>query len=95
MVITDKRDILSLLSTDIRKVKRLSLREAKRPAPEVRTERIIIVSPPLDEEIDYSRLIATNPIIEVLINKLDLVSSRTEERIRKVEIKDYTLLKRA
>jgi hypothetical protein len=31
---------MSLLSTDIAKVKRLSLREVKLPAPEIRVERI-------------------------------------------------------
>ena len=51
---------MSLLSTDITKVKRLSLKEVKLPAPELRdiepTPPIKVERPPTDEEIAYSRL---------------------------------------
>jgi len=82
---------MSLLSTDITKVKRLSLREVKLPAPEVRVEPItpiLVERPPTDEEIAYSRLIAINPLIEELVERLDLVSIKTGERIKKVELRE-------
>lgn len=77
---------MSLLSVDITKVKRLSLREVKLPAPEVREEPITPEKPPTGEEIAYSRLVAINPLIEELVETLDLVSCKTGERIRKVKV---------
>ena len=68
---------MSLLSTDIAKVKRLSLREVKLPAPEIRVEPItpiLVERPPTDEEIAYSKLVAINPLIEELVERLDPVS---------------------
>ena len=82
---------MSLLSTDITKVKRLSLREIKLPAPELRVEPItpiLVERPPSDEEIAYSKLVAINPLIEELAERLDLVSITTGERIRKVELRE-------
>jgi hypothetical protein len=82
---------MSLLSTDIAKVKRLSLREVKLPALEVRVEPItpiLVERPPTDEEIAYSRLVAINPLIEELVERLDLVSITTGERIKKVELRE-------
>lgn len=82
---------MSLLSTDIAKVKRLSLREVKLPAPEVRVEPItpiLVEKPPTDEEIAYSKLVAINPLIEELVERLDLVSIKTGERIKKVELRE-------
>ena len=82
---------MSLLSTDITKVKRLSLREVKLPAPEIRVEPItpiLVERPPSDEEIAYSKLVAINPIIEELVERLDLVSIKTGERIKKVELRE-------
>lgn len=82
---------MSLLSTDITKVKRLSLREVKLPAPELRVEPITpiqVEKPPTDEEIAYSKLVAINPLIEELVERLDLVSIKTGERIRKVELRE-------
>lgn len=79
---------MSLLSTDITKVKRLSLREVKLPAPEIRVEPItpiLVERPPIDEEIAYSKLVAINPLIEELVERLYLASITTGERIRKVE----------
>jgi hypothetical protein len=75
---------MSLLSTDITKVKRLSLREIKLPAPELRVEPItpiLVDKPPSDEEIAYSKLITINPLIAELVERLDLVSIKTGERI--------------
>lgn len=82
---------MSLLSTDITKVKRLSLREVKLPTTERRVEPItpiLVERPPTDEEIAYSRLVAINPLIEELVERLDLVSIKTGERIRKVELRE-------
>jgi hypothetical protein len=82
---------MSLLSTDITKVKRLSLREVKLPAPELRVEPItpiLVERPPTDEEIAYSNLVAINPLIEELVERLDLVSIKTGERINKVELRE-------
>ena len=82
---------MSLLSTDIAKVKRLSLREVKLPTTERRVEPItpiLVERPPTDEEIAYSRLIAINPLIEELVERLDLESITTGERIKKVELRE-------
>jgi hypothetical protein len=82
---------MSLVSTDITKVKRLSLREVKLPAPELRVEPItpiLIERPPTDEEIVYTKLVAFNPLIEELVERLDLVSIKTGERIKKIELRE-------
>ena len=82
---------MSLLSTDITKVKRLSLREVALPAPEVKVDPItpiLVEVTPTDEEIIYSRFVAINPLLEELVDNLDLVSSTTGERIRKVELRE-------
>ena len=82
---------MSLLSTDIAKVKRLSLREVKLPTTERKVEPItpiLVERPPTDEEIAYSKLVAINPLIEELVERLDLVSIKTGERIKKVELRE-------
>ena len=66
---------MSLLSTDITKVKRLSLREVN-------------FRPPTDEEIAYSKLVAINPLIEELVDRFNLVSNTTGERIKKIELRE-------
>ena len=75
---------MSLLSIDITKVKRLPLRGVRLPAPEVREPE----KPITGEDIDYSKLVAKNPLIEKLVNSLDLVSIKTGERLRNVDIKE-------
>jgi hypothetical protein len=80
---------MSLLSIEISKVKRLSLRDVKLPAPELRVEpttTIQIEKPPTAEEIAYSSLVTINPLIDILVERLDLVSIKTRERIRKLEV---------
>jgi hypothetical protein len=80
---------MSLLSTDITKVKRLSLKGIKLPTTERKVEPItpiLIERPPTNEEITYSKLVAINSLIEELVERLNLVSIKTEERIKKVEI---------
>ena len=82
---------MSLLSTDITKVKRLSLRELKLPTTERRVDPItpiLVDRPPTDEEIAYSKLVAINPLLEDLVELLDLVSIKTGERIKKVELRE-------
>jgi len=82
---------MSLRSIDITKLKRLSLKEVKFPAPEQREEPITpiqIERPPSDEEIAYSKLVTINPLIEELVERLGLVSIKTGERIRKVELRE-------
>lgn len=82
---------MSLLSTDIAKVKRLSLREVKLPTTERKVEPItpiLVERPPTNEEIAYSRLVAINPLIKELVERLDLVSITTGERIKKVELRE-------
>ena len=82
---------MSLLSTDIAKVKRLSLREVKLPTTERKVETItpiLVERPPTDEEIAYSKLVAINPLIEELVVRLGLVSITTGERIKKVELRE-------
>jgi len=83
---------MSLLSTDITKVKRLSIREVKLPTPELRNIKPIkpikVERPPSDERIAYSKLVAINPLLEELVERLDLVSETTGERIKKVKLKE-------
>lgn len=79
---------MSLLSTDITKVKRLSLREVKFPAPELSVDSIQVERPPSDIEIAYSKLLAINPLLGDLVERLDLVSIKTGERIKKVELRE-------
>ena len=82
---------MSLLSIDITKVKRLSLKEVKLPAIELKVEPItpiLVERPPSEEEIAYSKLVAINPLLEKLVERLDLLSIKTGERIKKVELKE-------
>jgi len=72
-------------------VKRLSLRDVKLPTIERKVEPItpiLVERPPTDEEIAYSKLVAINPLIEELVERLDLVSTITGERIKKVELSE-------
>jgi hypothetical protein len=71
---------MSLLSTDITKVKRLSLREIKLPTSERRRETYT------DEDIHYSSLVDSNPLIELLVDKLQLVNTSTGEPLKKVQL---------
>jgi len=82
---------MSLLSKDIAKVKGLDVKKITSPATERRVEPptpLQVERPPTDEEISYRRLVAINPLIDELVECLDLVSIKTGERIRKVETRD-------
>jgi hypothetical protein len=80
---------MSLLSIDIAKVKKLSLRDVKLPTPERREEPTTFAQverPPTKEEIIYSKLVLKNPLLEELVERLDLVSNTTKEKIKKVDL---------
>lgn len=77
---------MSLLSTDITKVKRLSLKELRLPATKQREEPIKKEHPPTQEEIVYSKLVAKYPQIVDLVERLDLVSPITGQRIRTIDL---------
>lgn len=80
---------MSLLTTDISKVKRPSLEGVRLPTTDrgVKPTLIQVERPPTGEEITYSKLVTIDPLIEELVELLDLVSTTTGERIRKVELK--------
>ena len=83
---------MSLLSVDIAKVKRLSLKEVILPISKVEKVEtatpIPVGRPPTNEEILYSKMLNSNPFLAELVESLDLVSSSTGERIKKVELKE-------
>ena len=83
---------MSLLSIDITKVKRLSLKEVKLPTLERKLVEpitpILEERLPTGEEIAYSKLIAINPLIEDLVEGLDLVICKTGERIKKLNLRE-------
>jgi hypothetical protein len=79
---------MSLLSIDITKKRRLSLREVRLPAPARKVEPgppPPVEAPPTGEEIVYSRLVSKNPTLDLLVGKLGLVSQETGHKIRKVD----------
>jgi hypothetical protein len=83
---------MSLLSIDITKVKRLSLKDVKLPTLE--RKMVEPITPILEErlptveEIAYSKLVAINPLVEKLVDRLDLVSCKTGERIKKLNLRE-------
>lgn len=82
---------MSLLSVDITKKRRLFLKEVKLPEVERRVEPPTapqVERPPTAEEITYSKFLAISPAIDLLVNSLDLVSTTTLERIRKIELSE-------
>jgi hypothetical protein len=74
---------MSLLTTDLSKVKKLSLQGAKLPIKEKEPEPTNY--PPSPEEKAYRKLVDINPLIEELVDRLDLVSKTTGERIKRVD----------
>jgi hypothetical protein len=76
---------MSLLSANVSKVKRLSLKGVKLPAPtEPAKTTPSVERPPSDDELVYIRMTAKNPLIAQLVERLDLVSNATGERIKTV-----------
>lgn len=82
---------MSLLSVNIPKVKRLPLLGGKLPAKEERPVEPVTVPLRLsDEEVGYNAILAKNPLLEDLVEALDLVSCRTGDRIRRTAVpEDY------
>lgn len=85
---------MSLLSVDITKVKRLSLRGIRLPAPTLPKEpstlspaepRAQVNRLPSQEEIEYNQLLSTYPIFKILVETLDLVSPTTGDRIKTLD----------
>lgn len=70
---------MSLLSTDITKVKRITLKEVKLPppAPKDTEPPKRAVKPPQGEQRAYNRLLEINPLLGELVEAFDLVSQRT------------------
>lgn len=62
---------MSLLLTDLSKVKKLSLRGVRLPIREI--ERKATIKALTSEEIAYNKLLQRNPLIEKLVEKLDLI----------------------
>ena len=72
---------MSLSSIDIAKVKRLSLREIKLPTKqETSVETTTAPQSPSEEEVVYTTMVAKYPLLEALVNSLDLVYSKTEKK---------------
>lgn len=78
---------MNLLSTDITRIQKLSLKEVKLPTPERIAEPIKRETPPTAEEKAYSRLVEKYPLFLEAVELLDLVSPTTGVRVRKVETK--------
>lgn len=68
---------MSLLSVDIDKNKRLSLTEVKAPTPPRQTPG----RPPTEEERIYEAMIKANPLLELLVDKLNLVPKEVGDLI--------------
>jgi hypothetical protein len=81
---------MRLLSTDITKVKSLSLKDiALSVKAEYNVEEGEYIQPesaPTAEEIAYSNLVAINPALEELVSALSLVSPVSKQRIRVVAV---------
>ena len=83
---------MGLLSTDISKLRRLSIKEATLPSPDPREldPPTQIQRPPTDEEITFTKLVERYPLLDKLVETFDLVSSRTGERIKKTDLTKFT-----
>jgi hypothetical protein len=75
---------MRLLSTDITKLRKLSLQRVN--LPPVAREPEPKVYPPTAEEIAYNRLVNINPLLEALVDSFDLVSNTTGKRIKRINI---------
>jgi len=75
---------MGLLTIDITKVKRLSIKDVKPPLP-IAPEPEMEVVEPTPEDIAFTAMAAINPLLEELVDRLSLVSSRTGEPLRKAK----------
>jgi len=76
--------IKPLKSLNLTRVDKAPLEPPKALSPSQRYPPPPIERPYTDEEIIYSKLAEKNPILEQLVEALDLVSLETEKRLRKV-----------
>jgi hypothetical protein len=76
---------MGLLTTDIRKERRLSLKDVKPPAPD--RKPINVEAPSTAEERMYSKIVEKCPLFLEAVELLDLVSPVTGMRVRIVDIK--------
>jgi hypothetical protein len=76
---------MSLLTTDIRKERRLSLKDVKLPAPEIKP--IKVEAPFTAEERMYSKIVEKYPLFLEAVELLDLVSPVTGTRVKIVDTK--------
>jgi hypothetical protein len=76
---------MSLLTTDIRKERRLSLKDVKLPAPEIKP--IKVEAPSTAEERMYSKIVEKYPLFLEAVELLDLVSPVTGTRVKIVDTK--------
>lgn len=81
---------MSLLSIDVKKGKQLFKKEIRLPAPEPRREAYSPVTF-TEEEVAYSNLIARSPIVELLVEALELVSFTTGKALIKVNLPEKKL----
>ena len=76
---------MGLLTTDIRKERRLSLKDVKLPAPE--RKPINVETPSTAEERMYSKIVEKYPLFLEAVELLDLVSPVTGKRVKIVDTK--------
>ena len=76
---------MGLLTTDIRKERRLSLKDVKLPAPE--RKPIKVETPSTAEERMYSKIVEKYPLFLEAVELLDLVSPVTGTRVKIVDTK--------
>ena len=76
---------MGLLTTDIRKERRLSLKDVKLPAPEIKP--IKVETPSTAEERMYSKIVEKYPLFLEAVELLDLVSPVTGTRVKIVDTK--------
>lgn len=77
---------MGLLFTKINPKKRPSLTEVKPPHTRKDDPTTLTAKQPTREEIAYSRMVADNPALDLLVESLDLVSISTGKRIERVDI---------
>lgn len=81
-------------TVDIRKARRVSFKGVKvqdiikkeeETPPEPQDKKS---TPPTREEVFYSKLVTGNPVVNTLVEALDLVSEQTGEKIKEIELKE-------
>lgn len=75
---------MRLLQANIARPKRLNLRAVKPQAPQEQSAPSPSLEPPTQEEVAFTLLSLTWPLLDTLVDRLDLVSPITGEPIAKV-----------